>query len=346
MFRVSHREIRNVNDHRTCCIKIPISTQHAAHPTLFVGMQSRDTSYRNVTCGKPDCHVAISADIFCPNCAYNLRGSVSDRCSECGYSLANIRSPICQIPWPKRRERGRLRAYWQTVWMVTFRDRRLCEEVARPVSHVDAQAFRWATVLHAYLPVLLATILVYLGKSPETVPPADFYQQMFQMIGMGTWPTGLSFADRAYAEVWPVVILHACFLLFLVAATGVPSYFFHPRGLSAPQQNRVVALSYYGTAPLALTCFLAILAGGVFVYADTWPVSLGVIPAILLVALILLAWLLNLDRIARRTMPHLKTRRLLIATCVPLLWIGLVGLTLICLPSVVLYVLVVTYSLL
>ena len=288
---------------------------------------------------------AIPDDIFCPECSYNLRGTPSDYCPECGYSLANIRSPVCRIPWVKRRELGRFRSYWRTVWMVGFRNRRFCEEVARPVSYADAQAFRWVTIVHAYLPVLLATVLMYLNRPPQPQPRADFFQQLTQMLSTGAMQAGPSFTDLAYAETWLVVILHACFLLFLAAATGAPSYFFHPRSLSVRQRNNTVALSYYSSAPLVLTVLPVIAAGTAFTSADRLPVEIGAVVATLLLALVLLMWLTILACIARQTMPHLKGRRLLIVLSVPLLWVALAVLTLVFFPFAALSVLVVLYSL-
>ena len=145
-------------------------------------------------------------DIFCPGCSYNLRGSIGDRCPECGYSLAEMRSDVCRIPWVRRRELGRFRAYWRTVWMVTFGNRRFCEEYARPVSYADARTFRWVTLLHAYLPALLGTVLLYLALPPNPEAPDPFQQ----WLTVGTVMGPPSLVDRAYAEVWPAAGVHIC----------------------------------------------------------------------------------------------------------------------------------------
>ena len=44
--------------------------------------------------------------------------------------------------------------------------------------------------------------------------------------------------------------------LFLTFATGLPSYFCHPRALPIERQNRAIALSYFASAPLALMPFI------------------------------------------------------------------------------------------
>ena len=277
-------------------------------------------------------HAAIPDDIFCPECAYNLRGLTGDHCPECGYALGNVRAGTSAIPWTKRREIGRFRAYWQTIWMVRFRNRRFGEEYAHAVGYADSQAFRWVTILHAYLPVLAATLWVYLTIPLKTVVDPNPLNGFVS----ATLQSGLYIFDRAYAEVWPVALLHVCFLLFLAAATGVPSYFFHPRQVAVKQQNSAVGMSYYTCGPLALT-FVPVAA----VYATLQPSPVvGPVAGVLTAAYILLAWWHDLLQLMRRTMPQLKGRSVLVALVVPLLWFALAVLLLGVLPVVILAVLV------
>jgi hypothetical protein len=67
---------------------------------------------------------------------------------------------------------------------------------------------------------------------------------------------------------------------WVIAATGVPSYLFHPRRLSTEQQNRAIALSYYVCGILS---WLAVACGLLIVYA-TWqwprPIKLSVVSAV------------------------------------------------------------------
>jgi len=226
---------------------------------------------------------------------------------------------------------------------VLFRHRRFFAEVARPVSFADAQAFRWVTVLHAYVPVLLVTLAAYLVYPPETVASPDAANELRRALYDGEVP---AFIERAYAEAWPVVILHVCFVLLLAAATGVPSYFFQPRGVSVERQNRALALSYYGSAPLALVPLAALAAGRAFVSPTEWSVHVSVVAAVLLLGIVLWAWLICLVRIAGQTLPDVKLQGVRIALGVPSLWIGLAAMTLVALPAVLLYALVIAYSLL
>ncbi|MCK4623879.1 MAG: hypothetical protein KAV00_01100 [Phycisphaerae bacterium] len=306
-------------------------------------MQPQETSDNPARSDPHDRQAGILADIYCPKCSYNLRGAVGDQCSECGHSLANIRSRLCQIPWVRRRELGRFYGFWQTVWMVTFRNQRFCEEYARPVGYADARTFQWVTIIHVYLPALVAVLLVYLTTpaKPEVANPLQ------QMMMSGMIQPGLTLWDRAYAEMWPVAILLICFLLFLAAATGVPSYFLHPRTVSVQQQNTAIAMSYYTCGPLALTpviLIVCIVATELFSVAEWggYATMLGVIKS---TGVLLLMWWLNLVRTTRRMMPQVKGRRVLVAVGTPLLWLILAGLTLVVLPLAVLSVLVVLTSL-
>lgn len=183
-------------------------------------------------------------DLYCPECGYSLRGLTSARCPECGLSLEFIRSDAPLIPWERRRQLGRLRAYWQTVFQVLFRTKRFCRASCRPVSHPDAQRFRWVTILHVYLPAL-AVLPVAHWANPNMLRDA-----VEETSG------------------WFVTLVGAWVLPTLLVLTGLPSYLFHPRRLTTAQQNRAVALSYYGTAPLGLLAPLAAAAVGTLAFAD------------------------------------------------------------------------------
>ncbi len=269
---------------------------------------------------------AIPDDLFCPQCGYNLRGLTSDRCPECGYSIDAVRSVTSEIPWVHRRDIGWFRAYWKTVSLVMFRQRRFCDEIARDVSYADSQSFRWITVFHAYLPVLLGTIALY------AFAPARLF--------------GDRTLDGPWADVWPVAILHLCFLIFLAAATGVPSYFFHPRGVPVYLQNRAIALSYYASGSLAVIV-LPVLAGVTPAIVDL-PERLAII-CVLIAVLIpvgqVAAWWLDLIRITRRVVSQQPGRANVVALCVPILWLTIAGLIFFALPFAVFCILVVIHSL-
>lgn len=281
------------------------------------------------------------ADLHCPHCAYCLQGLTGDTCPECGQSVASLRSTVSRIPWQSRREIGRFRAYWRTVWMVTFKNKLFCEEYARPVSYPDARRFQFVTILHVFLSVLLATALSYGPIEPQR--PGS----VIDVVMTGQWPSSPTLADRAYAEVWPVAGLLFCFLLFLAAVTGVPSYFFHPRTISIRQQNSAIAMSYYTCGPVALAAIFVIASAVMIDPSSLRSPTDSPIPLllILLAALPLFLWWLNLVRLARRIMPQIKGRAALVGIATPLLWLALAGLLLVLLPLALLWIMVVIYSL-
>ena len=73
------------------------------------------------------------ADRFCESCGYNLRGLDECRCPECGSEFDPNAPPIARIPWLRRSQIGAWRAYWQTVFAVTFHPIRFARETTKPV---------------------------------------------------------------------------------------------------------------------------------------------------------------------------------------------------------------------
>ena len=284
----------------------------------------------------------IGCDVFCPDCGYNLRSLTGVRCPECGYGLERIHLAEPQLPWARRKQLGRFRAYWGTILYVRFRHRRFCEEMARPVSYADAQRFRWVTILHAALGLILASALLY-----ALVPhPADLEEHFdpFPRIVIGSAvPAHASFISRMVHEVWPLALLNVGALLFFAGATGIPSYFFHPKSLPVEMQNRAVALSYYTCGSLAFMVLPALVGVEVFREASVDPE--WCIGTLGLVGLLLAGWWADLIRTARRLMRPLAFRAWLVALCVPILWVLLAGLTVVLFPVVVFYVLGIFVSL-
>ena len=260
----------------------------------------------------------ISQDLFCQTCGYNLRGLTGNRCPECGGSLDGVRSLIPRIPWGYRKELGWWRAYWRTVWFVMFRQARFCDEMARPVSFRDSQSFRWVTVLLVGIPDLLPILAYYLTWKAQ-----PFHNEL---------------ESQLLAAGWPLLIPYLCWLLFLAAATGVPSYFFHPKDIPIEQQNRAIALSYYACGPLAfliiplLTFTAAMLTSSP--RENIVSLSFIVLTATLPVAAVV-PWWFDLIHLARRLVPQRPQRAVYLAVCVPVLWFFLALAFLLGIPFVV-----------
>ena len=267
-------------------------------------------------------HSDAELDPLCPFCGYILRGIESPRCPECGHDIdyATLHEP--QIPWVHRKRIGGLRGYWRTVWLVMFQPRRFAAEIGRPVRLRDAQLFRLSTLVRVYLPLLAGTVVFYLFE-----PLQRF---------------GHAFANWAYNNTWPVILGHVCLILFLAAASGLPSYFFHPKHLPPEHQNRAIALSYYTLAPFAFLPFVYVL--GFFVYwADTLlgGVSWSWLPAAwtlgLLVGTLAVWWYVALLKLAAQTLNSESNHLLRMAVALPVLW-GLTAFALlVALPVVATY---------
>ena len=263
----------------------------------------------------PPEHAAYSADLYCPDCGYNLRGLTSDRCPECGLVLDFIESDTPIIPWERRHELGPFRAYWQTVRMVILRNKVFCRAAYRSVSHRDAQLFRWITIAHAFVPLILAMFV-------ELTELADSW---------GGWR-------------W-VALGAVSALIALLAATGLPSYLFHPRFLTTEQQNRAIALSYYGCAALALLPAVLVAAALVAIVGETRSV-LDLILQLLVFIAFASAWAVSwgsLINIAQRTLrrPGAVAK---VAVLVPVLWLIGGGSAIVGLPLVVYFITLVIYS--
>ena len=180
------------------------------------------------------------ADLFCPECHYNLRGIASERCPECGNIVdwANLATSL--IPWVHRRRIGRVRAYLKTLWMVIARPGRLGAEAGRAVSYRDARMFRVVTVAIACLPILVLAILWGLHE-----------KEGWDEIGMLVDAPG-DLAVTTFAG-----------LIAIACATGAGAWFARPRQLPVVLQNRSVALGQYACAPLALVLPLGLVVGAV-----------------------------------------------------------------------------------
>jgi hypothetical protein len=180
-----------------------------------------------------------------------------------------------------------------------FRDKRFAREIIRPVSYRDAQWFRWLTVAHAFVP------LVFAGGFARVLATADVLEE----FGNG--------------GVWAAVKSYVLFLLSFVVATGLPSYFFHPRWLPTELQNRAIAMSYYTCAALAWMWVPMILAivGFLFLNARNEAVALLLnLIAAILVLLTFVAWWFELRRLAARILRR-AGRVTGVTLGVPALWI-------------------------
>lgn len=212
--------------------------------------------------------------LHCPDCGYNLSGiDHIDRCPECGLAIDRHGIGRSVIPWVHRRHLGRVRAYWRTLWLATLRPARLASDVDRQVRLADGLRFRGVTTVLAAVPLIAALVggMIWYGSTGFLVVVGP---KTLTYLGAGKLPPGRPRLDvlmpwEAGATLPPVIPLALVYFLFL--GTGVASYWFHPRAIPVPRQNRAVALSYYACAPLAFTLLPVIgLAIAVVLWVVEW----------------------------------------------------------------------------
>lgn len=248
----------------------------------------------------PPAAPAISVDLFCPHCAYNLRGLTGNRCPECGESIDDLRDPVSRIPWVHRKQLGWWRAYWKTVSFVMFKQKQFANEMARPVSYRDAQAFRWVTVAGTVLPFVVAVVLL-------SVLSTSFV----------SLPNATPVAPWVWALVWMML------LVFVVGGTGIPTYLFHPRCLPMPSQNRAIALSCYACAAMSGMPIVGFaFAAGLILTEAEWPMlsTAAFLLSALTLPAVVFGWWVNLFRLARRITGPARYNAWRVGTLVPVGW--------------------------
>lgn len=256
--------------------------------------------------------VALQADaggdLFCPACGYNLRGTRSAHCPECGLAVDRELLAASRIPWVHRRRIGRWKAYWRTNFLAMFHPARLAEEMERPVSLSDAQRFRHVTVLAAFVPLAAW---------------AEWFAEHELHFSVGGGPR----FDLGWLLEYGAVAAPAFSLWLLVLmVSGAGSYFFHPRRLPIVRQNRAVALSYYACAPLAwLFVPATLLLGTLFSDTDFGGFEQKIVVWSALMAgatcgLIVLWFWVGSVLMLRHTTACGRTRAIVLAISLPLTW--------------------------
>jgi hypothetical protein len=283
--------------------------------------------------------IAITPELFCPECGYSLRGIQSQRCPECGHELEWSGLAESRIPWVHRAEIGRWRAYWRTVWRTCTDSRVIASDMVRPVSFEDARRFRNVTIWLAFGPLALVALVSY-GLMIEDWPGWD---KWFRPTNVLNW-----FLETG---IVPAGLLGL--FAFFKTATAAPAWFFHPRDLPVVRQNRAVALSYYGSAPLA---FMPVTVPAVAAWAawarEGWlqsgPVVLvALVSAVALgiVVVQLMTWWLGLVQLLQRTTQCSGARMWTMSILLPLIWAALFAVIAAGIPAAYAFVAIVVLSL-
>jgi hypothetical protein len=185
---------------------------------------------------------------LCPVCGYDLRGTTGERCSECGEVIDWQALKTSGFPWARRKEIGRIRAYIQTVWLVTIDSKRLRHEASTPQDLKDARSFRRVTasiLAVVFLSVFTAAIWKE-GLGSLAFQPMPF---MATMGRVPSWLQDLAVPWSAGATI--PVTLPAILILLAADLTGLQRALFRVKDASPARQQRLAAIALYAAAPTA-----------------------------------------------------------------------------------------------
>jgi len=211
--------------------------------------------------------------------------------------------------------------------MVIFQEKNFCQQIEAAVPIRDAKRFWLLTIFLAWLPIVGAWLLPIL-----TVPRLSPWREVREML--------------VYSVLVPIPIsafIVIGMLFFFAAATGMPGYFCHPRSLPIEQQNRAIALSYFASAPIAMTPLLILFLILAAIARPLPKLQLFLWGALVLSALaVLTLWytrtvgiVLTLSR---------RPRRNFTALLLTLSWFVALLLCLLVIPTILLYTAALIYS--
>ena len=221
--------------------------------------------------------------MICPACAYDLRGLTSERCPECGESLAVIYRQEPLIPWEHSKELGTLRTYYTTMMQAFWRPDRFSRSVAAPICPRAAETYRRLTV------VLVSGIL---GALALLVLLATLRQSPTVERSTVRWTIGLSWLTATLITYW---------------LPGLFSHAFRSSKQNPIQRDRSISLSYYLWGwPLLMglpaPALLLVLQSMV---ADETARALLAVLGVLLVSTTLIGTIIVFERVLRRLL-HLS----------------------------------------
>lgn len=209
--------------------------------------------------------------VRCPSCGYDLRGTTSDRCSECGLVVDRAELRESALPWAHRRRIGRIRAFLRTVWQITLDYKRLRNELDKPQSLRDARRFRWVITLPLVIGVCVLTWLAVvnhgLGSFEIAVRHVDRFAGRTADDGSTLpapgWMYDVALPWSYGMRLFPILMIGVAGLV--MNWTGVTATAARRRRDDPERRSRQTAMGLYAVAPLAfIPLSITIFLIGVF----------------------------------------------------------------------------------
>jgi hypothetical protein len=217
-----------------------------------------------------DATLASAATLPCPRCGYDLRGTSSDRCSECGQTIDRNALAESGIPWAHRKKLGRVRTFLVTVRRFSYDSLSIRQELSKPQNPADARWFRfwvtlivatagWTALAVAMLDYPLETLLLQrdaLWDKPSGTPMPGWQQDL-----LVPWFCGISF-------YWLTIVCIGLYALYLSGVTRSAIHFHTPDERARRSAN---AVGLYAAAPLVWLILPALLyLGSHFLGRASW----------------------------------------------------------------------------
>ncbi|MCY2951731.1 MAG: hypothetical protein NTU53_07105 [Planctomycetota bacterium] len=185
---------------------------------------------------------------LCPACGYDLRGTVGDRCSECGETFDRASLSTSALPWARYRQVGYVQAYLRTVWLVTIGSPVLAHEVSKQHDPHHARIFRRITAVilaMALASVFVATEIEARGLWFVAVQP---HPAMLGNPAAAHWIYDLLVPWSASATIPGIIPLMLILLAFQITRSQEP--LFRLPGASPRRQQSLTAVASYTVAPM------------------------------------------------------------------------------------------------
>jgi len=185
---------------------------------------------------------------LCPACGYDLRGTIGDRCSECGETFDRALLSTSALPWARYRQVGSVRAYLRTVWLITIGSPALAHEVSKQHDAHCARIFRRITGVILGIILAGAFVATEIGAGGLWFVAVQPDPVMLGNPAAAHWIYDLLVPWSAGATIPGIIPLMLMLLGFQITRSQEP--LFRLPGASPRRQQSLTAVASYTVAPM------------------------------------------------------------------------------------------------